>query len=322
MKWHLTEDEIAKTQKGDENEFRHFFDERGYCPLKLDDGSIGKAPDYSLTNNGQRVVAEIKSRFGDQEYEKIYSEIVRRINELPFGYEYYFTHLYDKMPSNDEFDTLIAQVSERFRALTNKIELPWDLSQGLWEYEETLTDLGRAEPMSEIEKTFITLSGKTANGKMHCDTLSRSHQGYPGLGDKRYFEKRFRESKKQLKEYIEYNEIVGIIFFNHSDVTWRLFDVMALFGDLDIQFNHGSQVDTWLIKSGKNKIIGIEKKTWLSYFGFCGCNEDGSFLTIYRNGFAKHEVPKVYFPEPECKTYTIGPFDENGRFITDIPFLQ
>ena len=24
----------------------------------------------------------------------------------------------------------------------------------------------------------------------------------------------------------------------------------------------------------------------------------------------------------ECKTYTIGPFDENGRFITDIPFLQ
>jgi|WetSurMetagenome_2_1015567.scaffolds.fasta_scaffold87425_2 hypothetical protein len=322
MRWDISNKEEKKIQKQDENQFYTFFNQKGYNPKKLDIGRIISSPDYSLTKNQTNVFCEIKSKFGDQAYEKIYTESLRRINALPFGFEYTFQHLYRKMPSPTEFNNVLQQVERKLENLPVPLKFPVELSHGLWEYKKTFEGIGGGKELPIIEKTFITLTGKNTTGKMTCDDLSRGYHGYPGERDKKYFKKEIEKAKNQLRSQIENNEIVGVIFFDHIGFGWTDTDVMSLYGDLDFQYRQNPDTDIWHITSGKNKIIGVDKKIWLSYLGFWEYADGRTFLTIYRNGFATKKLPKDYFPEPECKTYIIGPLDENGNIITDIPLLK
>ena len=321
MNWQRTNREERLIQQKDEKHFFEFFNTLNYNPKKLDDGNVEKAPDYLLSNHSIEIIVEIKSKFGNQDYTKIYSKLVSKVNKLPYGFDYTFQHCFGKMPTDDQINLILSQLKDKLINLPKPIEFPFDLSLGLWEYNETFKLIGQGNHLPEIEKTTITLWGINSSGYMNCDTLSGSYHGYPGTRDKAYFENTLNRAKRQLHQYL-YNKPVGIIYFNHSDSSWSLFDIMSLFGDLDFKLQELPRLKKWIINSGRNKIIGENDKTWLSFFGFWRCNEDSSILSIYRNGFSQNKVPIDYFKIPDCNVYTIGPIDDNGNIINDIPFLN
>lgn len=324
MKWHITEDEMKKTQLEDETEFKKFFSHRGFKTVKIAENPDTKTPDYELSNFGKTVICEIKSRFGNDEYNRIVTAITGKLSKLKYGYNYDFAHFFEKMPSQTDIGAIIRQVDQEIGALPKQLRFPYTLRLGYFDIQNTYEDIIKMQPENrdflerEMEEVYsgtgnhqviITLAEKNAKNKLICAMVSGGSSSYPGTRDKGYFKSVFKAAKKQLKNYIDDN-IVGIIFYNHSNFAWRDNDIISLFGDLHFRFR--PDLREYSIALGANRILSDVSKTWLSFLGFFNGPDNNYTLTIYRNGFALKELPIAFFTAKDCAVKTIK-LSEDGK---------
>ncbi len=327
MKWHLTDDQKKKLQREDELQFKKFFSKRSYNTTRIAENPVNKTPDYELSKHDIKVITEIKSKFGNDEYGRISTLITNRLSKLRYGYNYDFSHFFETMPSQNDIDNILGLVEQEMTSLPKDIRLPYTLRLGHYEVQNSYKQLIEKQPENrnffekEMESVYsgfgngqvvITLAEKNNENELICEMVSGGTSNYPGTRDKGYFKNVIKTARKQLADYID-NYIVGLVFYNHSSFDWHDNDIISLFGDLQFRFRPNS--NEYSIALGANRIISEDSKTWLSYLGFFSRSDEDYLLTVYRNGFAAKELPLSFFDAPNCIVKTIKLDDDRAHIL-------
>ena len=323
MKWHMTEEEQQIIQRHDENNFQNRMNDLGYRCCKISENFARKSPDFEIDKDGQKIIIELKSRFNNEEYNRIATEFTDRIATIRFGYYYTFRHYFDKMPSVQEIKTKITIINSEIASLHPTLQLPYALRLGDYQMQKVCENIISMNPRLEALEAknlhryyasngdhtmAIELTERNDLGHLRCALLVGRPPENVLKSMKHYFDDTLMDAKRQLSKYIGCMP-VGVFYYNHTPFAWDNNDNISLYGDLMVAFSTNPNNHEAQIFLGENKIIREDKKQWLSFIGFLNCDIEDN-LNFYLNGFSERSLSKEYFSLGNNKVHIIKLSDD------------
>jgi hypothetical protein len=331
MKWHQTEKEQQYIQKQDEIVFQDRFELLGYKCRKINELRNEKSPDFEIENNGQKVIVELKSRFSNEDYNRIASEIATRLSAIRFGYDYRLTHFFEKKPDEILMKSKLHLIKKELATLDHNTKLPYALRIGDLKRQNISIALISMNPsLMEIEEKnlhqyyashgdnaiAVELICRNDVGFLRCTCLSGNSECKNLLViNKRYFENTLEDAKKQIEKYIGQFPI-GVFYFNHTIFGWDDLDIISLYGDLKVAFPIDPNIHESQMFLGENQIIREQKKEWLSFIGVLDCHIN-PVMRFYRNGFSNTQININFFNAKDVEVHTIHLSDDKNNIVIE-----
>ena len=328
MKWHLSDNDKRNIQQNDETEFQKFYENLNFHVKKLDVKSTDKDPDFEICKKDQKIIVELKSRFGDDTPDKINTLFTEAISKLCHPYNYEFRHNLRIMPTSKEISNKVKLIQAELNTLPEDLKLPYSLRLAEYSTQQLFDKLIKQNPLGESsyikrrdqhyrmhgdEEIAITLTSKNKIGNMFCDMIFGSSRDDLHISEKAYFDRSLKVAKGQLEQYL-YTNVVGVFFINHSHFSWDEYDILRLYGDLMVSFSRVPTNNQAQLVLGKNRVVGLDKKSWLSFIGYYQPGIDKKRF-IYINAFAKVKLDSDYFNLPSIDVKTIKITEDNTGLI-------